>query len=61
MKLKSHAKFEEKLTLNSENNMRNLVNFDVSSSKSENLHFDVPLLLITYEVSAKNLQKNYFS
>ena len=33
--------------------MRNLVNFNASSGKSENLHFDVLLLSITYEVSAK--------
>ena len=33
--LKSVAKFEEKLTLDSRNAMRNLVNFNVSSGKSE--------------------------
>ena len=43
-----NAKFEEKLTLGSINNMRNLVNFDASSGKSENLHSDVLLLLITF-------------
>ena len=37
--------------------MRNLVNFDVSSGKSENLHFDVLLLLIVYEVLAKKSQE----
>ena len=40
MKLKSDAKFEEKLTLGSKNDMRNLVNFNVSSGKSECLHSD---------------------
>ena len=44
MILKSDAKFEEKLTLGSKNS-RNLVNFNASSGKSENLHFDVLLLL----------------
>ena len=39
--LKRDAKFEEKLTLGSKNDMRNLVNFNVSSGKSENLNFDV--------------------
>ena len=38
MTLRSDTKFEEKLTLGSKTNMRNLVNFNASSSKSENLH-----------------------
>ena len=33
--------------------MSNLVNFNASSGKSENLHFDVLLLSIAYKVSAK--------
>ena len=45
-------KFEEKLTLGSKNDMRNLANFDASSGKSGNLHFDVLLLPIAYKVSA---------
>ena len=52
MKLKSGAKFEEKLTLGSKNDMRNLVNFNASSGKSGNVHFDVLLLPIAYKVSA---------
>ena len=40
MTLKSDATFEEKVTLGSKNNMGNLVNFNASSSKSENLHPD---------------------
>ena len=47
MALKSDVKFEEKLTLNSKNNMRNLVNFNASSGKSEILHFDMLLLVNT--------------
>ena len=39
MTLKSDAKSEEKLTLGSKDDMRNLVNFNASSGKSENLHF----------------------
>ena len=54
-------KFEEKLTLGSKNDMRNLVNFNANSGKSENLNFDVLLLSIAYKVSAKNVQKNYLS
>ena len=45
MTLKSDAKLEEKLTLGSKNNMRDLVNFNASSDKSENLDFGVVLLL----------------
>ena len=52
MKLKSDAKFEEKRTLGSKSNMRNLVNFNASSGKPGNLHFDVLLLPIAYKVSA---------
>ena len=37
MTLKSDAKFDEKLTLGSKNDMRNLVNCNASSGKSENL------------------------
>ena len=58
---KSDAKFEEKLTPGSKNDMRNLVNFNVSSVKSENLHFDVLPLSIAYKVSSKKVQKNDLS
>ena len=58
MTLKSGTKFEEKLNLGSKNDMRNLVNFNASSGKSENLHIDVLLLSIAYKVSAENVQKN---
>ena len=61
MTLKSDANFDEKLTLDSKNGMRDLVNFDVNSGKSEDLHFDVLLLLLAYEVSTKKVQKNDLS
>ena len=38
MALMSDAKFEEKLALGAKNDMTNLVNFNMSSGKSENLH-----------------------
>ena len=57
MTLKSDTKFEEKLSLGFKNAMRNLVNFNVSSGKSENLHFDVLLLSIAYKVSAKKYRR----
>ena len=37
MKLKSDAEFEEKLTLGSKNDMRNLVNFHPATQKSKNV------------------------
>ena len=53
------AKFEEKLTLCSKNDMKNLVNFNVSSGKSESLHFNVLLFSVAYKISAEKVQKNY--
>ena len=44
MKLKSDAKFEEKLTCGSENDMGNLANFYQSTRKSQNWDFDGILL-----------------
>ena len=41
MTLKNNAKFEEKMTLGSKSDMRNLVNFNASSGKSGKLQFDV--------------------
>ena len=48
MTLKGDAKFEEKLTLGSKNDMRNLMNFYASSGKSDKLNFDVLLLSKVY-------------
>ena len=53
MKLKSDAKFEEKLTLGSKNDMRNLMNFNATSGKSESLYFDVLLFSIAYNFSTR--------
>ena len=61
MALESDAKFEEKLALGFKNDTENLVNFNASSGKSENLHFDVLLLSIEYKVSSKKVQKIYLS
>ena len=44
MTLKSDPNFEEKLTFCLRNDKRNLVNFNASSRKSKNLHFDGLLL-----------------
>ena len=61
MTLESDAKFEEKLAHGFKTDMTNLVNFNASSGKSENLHFDVLLSSIAYKVSAKKVQKSYLS
>ena len=61
MALKSDAKFEDKLILGSKNDMRNLVNFNANSGKSENLQFDVLPLLIAYKVLTKMVQKSCLS
>ena len=55
------CKFEEKLTLSSKMDMRNLVNINVSSGKSENLHYDMLILSISYKGLAKKVQKNDLS
>ena len=47
MTVESGAKFEEKLALGLKNDMTNLENFNASSGKSQNLHFDALLLSIT--------------
>ena len=61
MALESDAKFEEKLALGFQNYMTNLVNLNASSGKSENLHFDVLLLSMAYQISVKKVQKSYLS
>ena len=61
MTLMSDVKFEEKLAIGSKNDMINLVNFNMSSGKSKNLHFNVLLLLVAYKVSSKKVQKSYLS
>ena len=42
------SKFEENLSLSSKNDMRNLVNANASSGKSQDFHFDVLLLSKVY-------------
>ena len=40
MTMKKDPNFEKNLTLSLKNNLRNLLNFNSSSEKSKNLHFD---------------------
>ena len=51
--LKIDAKFEEKLTLGSKNDMKKWVNFNATSGKSKNLHLGVLLLLKVYFLEPK--------
>ena len=61
MTLKSDAKFEETLTFGSKNDISNLVNFNASSGKSDNLHFDVLLFSEVYYVWSKKVHRSYVS
>ena len=61
MTLRSDPNFEEELTFCLKNEMRNLVNFNASSGKSENLHF-YGLLLQKYvmlELQKKKKEELY--
>ena len=58
---KEYPKFEEKLTFGSKNDMRNLVNFNVSGGKSESLRFDVLPFSMAYKVSAEKVVRHYLS
>ena len=50
MAVKSDAKYEENLNLGSKNDMKNLVNFNASSGKSDDLHFYELVLSKVYYV-----------
>ena len=55
--LKGDAKSKGKLTCGFKNDLRNLVNFHVSSQKSGNLHFDGFLLPKAYKNLDEKVQK----
>ena len=57
MTLKSHAKFEEKLTCGLENDIRNLANFHQNIWKCQNWSFHWILLFKVENTWATNLQK----
>ena len=50
MKMENDAKIEEELTCQFKVNMRKLTNFDSSTQKSQNLHFNELLLNKVYNV-----------
>ena len=58
MALKTDVKFEEELILDPKNDVRSLVNFNSSSGKSGNLHFDGLLLLKVFNIWAKKIQRS---
>ena len=59
MRVESDGKFEEKLALGFKNDMTNVVNFNASCGKSENLHFDGLLLSMAYiKVQLKKHRQN---
>ena len=63
MTLKSDPHLEEKLTFCLKNDMRNLMNFNSGSGKSENLHFDGIFLSkvcksLSYNIQTSCIVKN---
>ena len=50
MTMKNDAKFEEELTCQFKIDMKNLTNFDLSTRKSQNMHFNGLLLTKVYNV-----------
>ena len=61
MTLEGGAKFKAKLSRGLKNDIRNLGNFDASSQKSENLHFNGLILSKAYKVFDEKVQKIYVS
>ena len=55
MKLKRDANSEEKLTIGSKNDMRNLVNFNASSGKSEHFHL-IYIGAVSWKMGSKMAQ-----
>ena len=61
MTLNGDPKVKGKLTCGLKNDLRNMVNFHVSSRKSGNLHFDGLDLSRAYKDLDKKVQKSYVS
>ena len=51
------CKVWRKTDLGFKNDMTNFVNFNAGSGKSENVHFDMPLLSVAFKVSAKKYRR----
>ena len=61
MKLKKDTKFGEESTCRFKIDIRNLTNFDPSTQKFQNFHFNGLLLGKVYIVWAKKVQRTYLS
>ena len=61
MILKGDVIFKSKLTGDLKNDIKNLISFHTCSRKSENLHFDGPVLSKAYKVLDEKIQKSYVS
>ena len=61
MTLNGDGIFKEKSTGDLKNDTRKLINVHAISRKSENLHFDVLVLLKAYKVLNEKVQKSYVS
>ena len=59
MTMNNDSKFGKKLTYQFKIDMRNLTNFDPSTWKSQNLHFNGLLLTKVYKVWAWKVQRSY--
>ena len=59
MPLKGDAIFKEKLAGGLKNDIRNLIDFHVSSRKSEKLHFDGLVFSEVYKVLNEKVLKSY--
>ena len=61
MIMKNDTKFEEELTCHFKVDMKNVTNFDPSTWKYQNFHFNVLLLSKVYLLWAKKVQMSYLS
>ena len=59
MTMKNDTKFEQELTCQFKIDMRNLINFDPSTQKIKNLHFNGLLLSKVYNVRPKKVLGSY--
>ena len=61
MKLKRDTEFEKGTTFHFKIDIRNLTNFELSTQKSQNVHFNGLLLSKVYITWAKKVQRSYLS
>ena len=61
MAMKSDTKIEEELTCRFQIDMSNLTNFDPSTQRLKDLHFNGLLATEVYNIRAKKVQRSYLS